>query len=119
MDSDIMPTGNLDYLFLNSDGPSPSLKPNLVVAGRMEPANGGFFMLEPGEHDLSEMDTIIQRRQQRAQTLPHPYFDPVEGWGHVIKPPDYWEFRGGKKGTNWTFWADFGECIDPSVVGVP
>jgi hypothetical protein len=108
MDSDVMPTGNLDYLFLNSDNDTPLLKENLVIAGREEPANGGFFMITPGRDELIEMNSIIQRRQRLSHNLSHPYFDAVVGWGHIIEPPDRWELRTGKHGSTWEFWAAFG-----------
>jgi hypothetical protein len=108
MDGDVMPTGNLDYLFELSDGPDAILKPNLIVTGSQAPANGGFFMLAPGEGELEEMNEIIHQREVKAQSLPHPYFDPVEGWGHVIQAPDKWDLLMGS-GTNWTFWAAFAD----------
>jgi hypothetical protein len=101
-DGDVMPTGNLDYLFELSDGPDAILKPNLVLTGNQEPANGGFFMLAPGEGELEEMNEIIHQREVKAQSLPHPYFDEVTGWGHVILPPDKWDHLNDS-GTNWTF----------------
>jgi hypothetical protein len=108
MDGDVMPTGNLDYLFELSDGPDAILKPNLVLTGSQEPANGGFFMLAPGEGELEEMNEIIHQREVKAQFLPHPYFDQVAGWGHEILPPDKWD-RLYDSGTNWTFWAAFAD----------
>lgn len=108
MDGDVMPTGNLDYLFELSDGPDAILKPNLVITGSQEPANGGFFMLAPGEGELEEINEIIHQREVKAQSLPHPYFDEVEGWGHEILPPDKWD-RLKDSGTNWTFWAAFAD----------
>jgi hypothetical protein len=104
MDGDVMPTGNLDYLFELSDGENAILKKNFIVTGREEPANGGFFMLSPGEGELEEMQQIIHDREVEAQSLPYPYFDPVVGWGHKIVPPDKWEVLSNS-GTNWTFWA--------------
>jgi hypothetical protein len=108
MDGDVMPTGNLDYLFELSDGPDAILKPNLVITGSQEPANGGFFMLAPGEGELEEMNEIIHQREIKAQSLPYPYFDEVAGWGHEILPPDKWD-RLSDSGTNWTFWAAFAD----------
>jgi hypothetical protein len=108
LDGDVMPTGNLDYLFELSDGPDAILKPNLIITGRVEPANGGFFMLAPGEGELQEMNEIIHQREVKAQTRGYPYFDPVEGWGHEIQPPDKWNLMSGS-GTTWTFWAAFAD----------
>jgi hypothetical protein len=108
MDGDVMPTGNLDYLFELSDGPDAILKPNLVITGSQEPANGGFFMLAPGEGELDEMNEIIHQREVKAQSLPHPYFDEVAGWGQEILPPDKWDSLSDS-GTNWTFWAAFAD----------
>jgi hypothetical protein len=108
MDGDVMPTRNLDYLFELSDGPDAILKPNFVITGSQEPANGGFFMLAPGEGELEEMNEIIHQREIKAQSLPYPYFDEVAGWGHEILPPDKWN-RLSSSGTNWTFWAAFAD----------
>jgi alpha-N-acetylglucosamine transferase len=108
MDGDVMPTENLDYLFELSDGPDAILKPNLIVTGSLEPANGGFFMLSPGEGELEEMNEIIHQREVKAQSLPYPYFDDIEGWGHEIQPPDKVDLLYDSR-TNWTFWAAFAD----------
>jgi hypothetical protein len=108
MDGDVMPLGNLDYLFELSDGPNATLKENMVVTGPLEPGNGGFFMLEPRHGALEEMRAIIRRRDIRANSLNVTglKFDELEGWGHVIEPPDCWETKK-TKGTNWTFHGAF------------
>jgi hypothetical protein len=98
----------LDYLFEMSDGENATLKENLVMAGKMEPANAGFFMVAPKEGDLEQINSIIQEQEVKAKSLPYPYFDPVEGWGHVIQPDDQWEALK-KQGRNWTFWSAFSD----------
>jgi hypothetical protein len=108
MDGDVMPATNLDYLFEMSDGPDATLKENLVVAGKIEPANAGFFMLAPKQGDLEHINEIIKKREQRARELSYPYFDPIEGWGHAFVPGDQWQSLF-KTGRNWTFWSAFGE----------
>jgi alpha-N-acetylglucosamine transferase len=37
LDADVLPVGNLDYLFELSDGDNPILRENLVIAGPFEP----------------------------------------------------------------------------------
>lgn len=102
MDADVMPLGNLDYLFEESI--RGNLMENYVVMTETEPANGGFFMLTPHTGDWELLQTIVRKRELEAalRTDSRELFDPVEGWGHVIVPPDYWETKT-TKGTNWTF----------------
>jgi hypothetical protein len=109
LDGDVIPTRNLDFLFEMSDGSNAILKENLVVAGKLEPANAGFFMVAPKKGALEEINSIIQEQEVKARSLPYPYFDPVEGWGHLIEPNDQWETKGKLKGTNWTFWSAFAD----------
>jgi hypothetical protein len=92
-----------------SDGENATLKENLVVAGKIEPANAGFFMLAPKKGALEQINNIIQEREEKARSLPYPYFDPVEGWGHVIEPNDQWYTTTIQRGTNWTFWSAFAD----------
>jgi hypothetical protein len=108
MDGDVMPINSLDYLFEMSDGENATLKENLVTAGKIEPANAGFFMVAPKEGDLEQINDIIQKQEIKAKSLPYPYFDPVEGWGHVIQPDDQWEALNSQ-GKNWTFWSAFSD----------
>jgi len=109
LDGDVMPLGNLDYLFELSDdnnyGPGNStLKPNLVIASKAEPANAGFFMLTPGKGEYEHVQEIIRKREAKAKALDGDVkFDVVEGWGHVITEPDEWVGRSGRSGRNWTF----------------
>lgn len=65
-------------------------------------------MLSPGVGELEEMNDIIHDREVKAQSLPYPYFDDVQGWGHEIESPDQWQVLD-KAGTNWTFWASFAD----------
>jgi hypothetical protein len=108
MDGDVMPTNSLDYLFEASDGENATLKENLIVAGNIEPANAGFFMVAPKKGDLEQINGIIQRQEVKARTLEYPYFDPIEGWGHVIQSEDQWETLNNH-GSNWTFWSAFSD----------
>ena len=108
LDGDVIPMNNLDYLFEMSDGPNATLKENLIVAGKDEPANAGFFMLAPNQTDLEHINRIIQQRGERARELQYPYFDPVEGWGHAIEQGDQWEAIW-MQGRNWTFWSAFAD----------
>ena len=67
-------------------------------SGVDEPANGGFFMLEPGEDNLRLANSIIQRREERAKSSEYPYFDPVLGWGEepIIDPWHSYNDQGTK-----------------------
>ena len=84
LDADILPLANLDYLFELSDGPHPLLQPNLVVASLNEPANGGFFMLEPSVGAYEALQGVIshQRDQAKKFHVAYPFFSKAYGWGH-------------------------------------
>ena len=103
LDGDVLPLTNLDYLFyLSMEG---VLKPNMVIAAPHSPANGGFFMLKPESGDLELVHKIIDERERKS-------FDPVQGYGHAIVPPDKWVTRKGE-GTLFDFYggnADQGLC---------
>ena len=104
MDGDVMPLANLDYLFEYSV--SGTLKENLVIQGQYEPANGGFFMVQPGH--LEQAHEIVQWRERTAQQLAYPYFDEVVGWGQALAPDDPWR-AAKQQGTNYTFLAAFAD----------
>ena len=103
LDGDVLPLTNLDYLFrLSMEG---VLKQNLVIAAPASPANGVFFMLKPASGDLELVQKIIRERERKP-------FDPVQGYGHAIVPPDKWVTRKSE-GTRFDFYggnADQGLC---------
>ena len=100
LDADVMPLGNLDYLMQLR-----WLRRNVIVSGALEPANGGMFVVTPGEGQYDRVQDIISRRTQRSRK-----FDPVWGWGHPISPPVQWVARRpGERGTNWTFHFAFSD----------
>ena len=106
MDADVMPLGNLDYLFEMSASASSPIQENLVVAGTQEPSTAGFFLLTPGRDKLNRLHQVVSKRERDARDLPFPKFDVVQGWGHVIQPPDRWETRAStRSGNNWTFYS--------------
>ena len=107
MDADVMPVSNLDYLFQLSD--SGVLKENVVVAGPIAPANGGFFLLKPGNGQLEELTDIVKTRERLGKGKGVTQFDKVHGWGHTIQKPDYWETRQRKRGQMWDFYAAFAD----------
>ena len=112
MDSDIMPFGNLDYIFHSSEGEEPSLQQNLVIAWLGAPSNGGFFMLTPNHEEFLQILKI-----QRDHLLKYKgTFDIVQGWGHVIQPPDYWETLKGYRSTNWSFHGSFVDQVRTSFI---
>jgi hypothetical protein len=116
LDGDIMPLTNLDYLFHfseenNDSNDAPKLMQNLVVAGHQsDPATGGFFMLTPKKGDFEELLNIVHRRESRAKRQQQSVgyksqeiqFNEMEGWGHVITPPDKWLSKTDA-GTKWDF----------------
>lgn len=111
LDGDVVPIGNLDYLFELSDGENAILKENVVVTGPWEPSNGGFFMLEPGEGRRELVDEVIRNREAHADRengMDGHMFNVVLGWGHKIDPPDEWVARQAR-GRNWTFHFAFSD----------
>ncbi|KAL7563032.1 hypothetical protein ACA910_013553 [Epithemia clementina (nom. ined.)] len=113
LDGDIMPLGNLDYFFQLSGGgedgehASAMLKENVMIAGPLAPANGGFFLITPSAGRLEQVQDILDRRRS-GFVDGKPHFDIVQGWGHAIEPPDKWVARNGE-GRNWTFYAASGD----------
>ena len=110
LDADVMPFGNLDYHFKESV--NGHWMENYVVTSEHEPANGGFFMLTPHQGDWDQLQAIVRQRElasaaaaakQQDENSDSLLFDPVQGWGHVIEPPDYWETKRLTGQTNWTF----------------
>jgi hypothetical protein len=97
MDGDVVPVRNLDYLFALSDPHTDSdsqetkrvvLQENVIVAGAMEPANAGFFLLAPRKGDYEQLQDIIQKRAKIAAETPFSkkvHFDEVKGWGYVFE----------------------------------
>jgi hypothetical protein len=109
MDGDVMARGSLDYLYhLSMNG---TLKENVVMAGKTEPANGGFFMLAPKADSLERILQIIRDKEIRGAALPYPHFDRTIGWGHAFTDHhDYYTFIGaGKRMTEWKFHGDFAD----------
>jgi hypothetical protein len=104
IDSDILPLCNLDYLFdLSVKG---VLRENLVIAWTKEPANGGFFMLQPDVAAYQQVQDTISQQHESARHLPAPYFDKINGWGHAMTPDNPWlTFRRRMKGHKWSFYA--------------
>jgi hypothetical protein len=103
LDSDVVPFCNLDYMFDLSYGPNSLLEPNTVLSWAIQPAQGGFFMLQPLDGDYKHIQRIIHERMTRSKD-----FDIVWGWGHEIKEPDFWYSYVGD-GTNWTFYGAFAD----------
>lgn len=107
MDGDVMPLCSLDYLFELSEPESGEavLKENIVLSYTNQPAHGGFFMLQPSQEDFERVQSIIKETEVKALQLPKPdHWDPIEGWGHKIVPPDRWKSSMRKwTSTNWTW----------------
>jgi alpha-N-acetylglucosamine transferase len=115
LDADMMPLCNLDYMFaLTEHGnykgiEGPKLKENVIIAERQEACNAGFFMLKPAMEDWDLLQKHVRIKEEKALRLPYPYWDDVEGWGHVITSPDYWKPTNGSKLTRWHFHASFAD----------
>lgn len=117
LDADVMPLGNLDYLFQFSA--SGILAENVVIAGVAEPAHGGLFILTPRPGDWEEVMRIVESRTTNNT------FDETIGWGHAFEYPDQWETRdypmGPKRfGQKWDFngaKVDQGLCM--FINGIP
>jgi hypothetical protein len=107
LDADVMPVSNLDYIFHLSD--AGILKENLVMAGPLAPANGGFFLVSPGQNELEELNSILETRERLGRGKGIAQFDPIQGWGHAIAEPDYWITRTQTKGQIWNFYAAFAD----------
>jgi hypothetical protein len=106
IDSDILPLCNLDYLFdLSIKG---VLRENLIVAWTKEPANGGFFMLQPDMGAFEKLQVTIARQRESARHLPAPHFDQRDGWGHAMTSDDPWtSFMRQRSGYRWNFYAAY------------
>jgi hypothetical protein len=100
MDGDVMPLGNLDYLFtLSMQG---VLQENYIIGTYNEPSNAGFFLITPHEGDWERMSNVILWKEEN--TPPGGFIHPHWGWGSpIVGPHDWWEQTNGKKGTGWTF----------------
>jgi Alpha-N-acetylglucosamine transferase len=109
LDADMIPMTNLDYYFFLSDPEyeklPTELKPNFIMATQGEPCNTGMFIVEPSRVAFEQYKSVVKRQHEKARTLPYPYFDFMEGWGHNFrKHGDYWESLHRKSST-WKFHA--------------
>jgi hypothetical protein len=120
MDGDVMPFCPMDYLFELSDSSPTSngteriLKENVVIAWRIEPSHGGYFMLTPKEGDFEQLQQIIHRRE--TEILSGKEFSRSTGWGHHITPPDHWRSTSGREGPNATDWFWHGDFADQGLL---
>jgi hypothetical protein len=48
------------------------------MRGNQEPANGGFFMLQPYASALDEINDIIEKRRISGNQTGYPFFDAVK-----------------------------------------
>lgn len=121
MDGDLFPKRSLDYLFELSEPSSDSdeeffLQENVIITGKSEPAQGGFFMLKPNHLDYLRAQVIIRKAEEAALDLPWPHWDSVLGWGHVIDSSDEWQMSiemerqpGDPLRTNWSWHGSFAD----------
>ncbi len=104
-----MPLCSLDYLFeLSENG---TFKENMALAGYNEPVSSAFMMLRPARGDYEQIMSILESRDANIlASSPDLKFDEVNGWGHVIQPPDHWRTRYGlNSGRQWNFPAAFAD----------
>jgi len=105
MDADVMPFCNLDYFFELSDGPNATLRENVIIPYRNEPAHGGLFMLKPSHEDFKEITEIIHTHYENGGV-----FDEEIGWGHKIIAPDEWRsVLITKEDRKWDFYGAFAD----------
>jgi hypothetical protein len=111
-DGDVLLRGSLDYLCeLSVAG---VLKENLVLAGKTEPANGGFFMLKPSDDAVARIRQVIRDKELRGAQLEYPHFDRRVGWGHAFAEEDghindQYELISHRKFHQWGFHGDFAD----------
>lgn len=113
LDADVLPIGNLDYLFHLSDPEHTStptlLQPYIMQATGREPANGGVFMVRPFPDAWSDLQSIIARQKEEGKRLPYPSFHKYRGWGHHFNQAgDCWHAVNGN-GTHWKFHGGFAD----------
>jgi len=108
LDADMIPLTGLDFYFHLSDPEYTEvptlLKPNFIIASREEPCNTGMFMVEPSKEAFEMYNEIVWKQHEEAKSLPYPYFNSENGWGHTFLETDFWEGIT-KKGTRWKFHA--------------
>jgi len=109
LDADILPLVNLDYYFHLSDPDEKSvptiLQPNLNIATKKAPCNGGMFMMHPAAGAWEQLVDTVNRRHEEGRKLPYPHFDYEKGWGHNFTDAgDYWESLK-RNGTDWHFYG--------------
>jgi len=109
LDADILPLINLDFYFHLSDPDEKSqptiLRPNMNIATRKAPCNGGMFMMHPAVGAWEQLTDVVNSHREKVKKIEYPYFDFDNGWGHnFTEARDQWE--GLKKnGTDWHFYG--------------
>ena len=106
LDTDVMPTGNLDKVFELSD--NGTLMENIIFRGDNVPARGAHFVLTPGPGKLEALQEILDRRQAQSRSMTKPWFDEHAGWGHNFTDDDPW-IAYTKRGTSWSFYAAYAD----------
>jgi lipopolysaccharide biosynthesis glycosyltransferase len=95
LDADVMVRGSLDYMFqLSMDG---SIKENLVLNGRKEPAVGTIFMVAPQPGDWDNVLDVIREKEEQGE------WNETAGWGHVFERNEKYEILNGLKRNGWGF----------------
>jgi hypothetical protein len=97
LDSDAIPLCNLDYVFEASY--SGIISPFMAMAQSASPATGSIFLVKPRAGEFEKLMQLV-----RNQTSQRTSFDILQGWGHVIHPPDDW-VSFSQRGRNWTFYG--------------
>jgi hypothetical protein len=105
LDFDVLPKCNLDYVMeLSVQG---VLMDNVILANKIEPASGGFFVLSPSPNDYMRLQNIIMNVENRSMYMKYPHWDKTDGWGHHIlqEKNDYWVTSKGEKGYSWDWYG--------------
>jgi hypothetical protein len=105
VDFDVLPKCNLDYVMeMSALG---LLKENVILANKIEPASGGFFVLTPSPNDYQRLQETIMNVENRTMHMKYPHWDKAVGWGHPIREEknDYWITYKGEKGYEWNWYG--------------
>jgi hypothetical protein len=104
IDADVIPLGNLDYLFDLSV--SNVLKKNIIMPNEETAANGHFFLLEPVKGGWDQVQQI--EHEARVRNFKEGIkWNRTTGWGHVIAPNDNWRSRMKSGDHLWSWYAAF------------
>jgi hypothetical protein len=107
LDADWILLGNLDYLFYLSDvvdgGQGSLLQESLIMSNVRVPFIACCSMLKPKVGAWEQIQKMAFDAQVNAFKQ-NKKVDIVNGFGHQIQHPEYWEDNSGRQLQNWTFY---------------